>query len=243
LPKTSHSINGAPAIADAPEHAPLRLGARLAEHRNRQGVRVSELARRVGVSASLISQIERDQSRPSVSTLFGLAEALGVPVDAFFRDERQSLDDAERIRDAEPVAPSGDRSSATSEGPGAAGDRHVVRREQRAAIDIAGGVRWERLTPAALDDLEFMELHYAPGAESNPTQYRHPGMEMVLVLDGRLEIALGFERYELRAGDSMCFASTTPHRYTNPSDQVTRAVTVILPGDTASGVSRSDRRP
>jgi quercetin dioxygenase-like cupin family protein len=67
-------------------------------------------------------------------------------------------------------------------------------------------------------------------------------MEMVLVLSGRLEITLGFELYELQAGDSMCFDSTTPHRYTNPSDQVSRAVTVILPGDTASGISKADRR-
>jgi mannose-6-phosphate isomerase-like protein (cupin superfamily) len=67
-------------------------------------------------------------------------------------------------------------------------------------------------------------------------------MELVLVLAGRLEIALGFEIYELQPGDSMCFPSTTPHRYTNPSDQVTRAVTVILPGETTSGISRSDRR-
>jgi transcriptional regulator with XRE-family HTH domain len=242
LAKPSHTTNGAPAIADPPEPAPLRLGARLAEHRTRQGLRVSELARKVGVSASLISQMERDQSRPSVSTLFALGEALGVPVDAFFRDQHERPGDEVRTGDAGPAVPSGESKAAMSEPPGAPSDRYVVRGDERAAIDIEGGVRWERLTPTALRDLEFMELHYAPGAESNPTQYRHPGMEMLLVLAGRLEIALGFETYELRAGDSMCFASTLPHRYTNPSDQLARAVTVILPGDTASGISRSDRR-
>ena len=58
-------------------------------------------------------------------------------------------------------------------------------------------MRWERLTPTQLDDLEFMELVYAPGAESNSALYRHPGMEMVLVLEGRLTIFVGFDRYEL----------------------------------------------
>jgi transcriptional regulator with XRE-family HTH domain len=242
LAKTSHTTNGGHAPAAAPEQAPLRLGARIAEHRNRQGVRVSELARRVGVSPSLISQIERDQSRPSVSTLFALAEALGVAVDAFFRDEHdRPPDDAVPPRPGDPFPAAADVRPAPSERPHA-GDRYVVRRVERPGIDIEGGVRWERLTPTALNDLEFMELHYAPGAESNPTQYRHPGMEMVLVLEGRLEIALGFEVYELQVGDSMCFPSTTPHRYTNPGDQVTRAVTVILPGDTPPGVSTSDRR-
>ena len=241
MAETSHTTNGGHAPAPAHEQAPLRLGARIAEHRNRQGVRVSELARRVGVSPSLISQIERDQSRPSVSTLFALAEALGVPVDAFFRDEHERPDDAAPPRPGDAFPPSADGRPAQSER-ASTGDRYVVRRGERPGIDIEGGVRWERLTPTALNDLEFMELHYAPGAESNPTQYRHPGMEMVLVLTGRLEIALGFEVYELGVGDSMCFPSTTPHRYANPGDQVTKAVTVILPGDTTSGISRSHRR-
>src|ERR1039457_6236424 len=52
----------------------------------RRRKRVVELAREVGVTPSLISQIERGQSRPSVSTLFAMAQALEVPVDAFFRE-------------------------------------------------------------------------------------------------------------------------------------------------------------
>jgi quercetin dioxygenase-like cupin family protein len=107
-------------------------------------------------------------------------------------------------------------------------ERYVVRRGERAAIDIEGGVRWERLTPAAMDEVEFLELVYEPHAESNAGLYRHPGTEMVLVLSGRLDIFVAFERYELGPGDSIAFPSTTPHRYLNPTDQTTRAVTVIL---------------
>src|SRR3954464_4148510 len=71
----------------APEPHPTHgIGERLARLRGARGVKVSALARAVGVSPSLISQIERGQSRPSVSTLFELAQALDVPVDAFFRD-------------------------------------------------------------------------------------------------------------------------------------------------------------
>jgi mannose-6-phosphate isomerase-like protein (cupin superfamily) len=75
-----------------------------------------------------------------------------------------------------------------------------------------------------------MELIYSPGAESHSALYLHSGMEMVLVLSGRMDIFVGFERYELGPGDSICFPSTTPHRYVNPSrDETVRAVTVILP--------------
>jgi transcriptional regulator with XRE-family HTH domain len=208
------------------------IGERLAAHRARRGVKVSALARQVGVSPSLISQIERGQSRPSVSTLFALAEALEVTVDAFFRDGDH---------DAQPESP---RLGVAGEAPPAdRGQRHLVRRGQRSAIDIEGGVRWERLTPAPLDELEFLELVYGPRAESHPALYRHPGMEMVLVLSGRLVIHVGFDRYELEPGDSICFPSTMPHRYVNPTEDTTRAVTVILPDGELHGPPTIQRRP
>jgi transcriptional regulator with XRE-family HTH domain len=217
------------------EDPSLAIGGRLAAHRARLGVKVSALARQIGVSPSLISQIERGQSRPSVSTLFALAEALDVPVDAFFRDGDEH---------APPEAPT--LGLVGDDGGTPAADRaqrHVVRRGERSAIDIEGGVRWERLTPAPLDDLEFMELVYGPGAESHAALYRHPGMEMVLVLSGRLVIFVGFDRYELDAGDSICFPSTLPHRYLNPTEETTRAVTVILPDGGMHGPPTNQRRP
>jgi DNA-binding XRE family transcriptional regulator/quercetin dioxygenase-like cupin family protein len=200
------------------------IGRRLAAHRGRRGMRVAELAREVGVTPSLISQIERGMSRPSVSTLFAIAQALDVPVDAFFREP------------AGPPGPGGADGPAGADdgppaGPGqvaAADGRYVVRRGGRAVIDIEGGVRWERLTRSTLDHLDFFELVYEPGAESHPRQYTHPGTEMVLVMSGCLEITIGFERYLLEPGDSIDFPSSMPHRYVNPSAQTARAVTVIL---------------
>ena len=214
------------------------IGLRLTVHRARRGLRVAELAREVGVTPSLISQIEHGLSRPSVSTLFALAQTLDVPVDAFFREPPEASQDG-----AEPAAERPGPEGPAADGPGAAGDpgadgvtgaahvgegRYVVRRGNRAVIDIDGGVRWERLTPETLRHLDFFELVYGPGAESNPTLYSHPGTEMVLVMTGILEIAVGFDSYRLEAGDSMQFPSSMPHRYTNPERETARAVTVIL---------------
>ena len=64
--------------------------------------------------------------------------------------------------------------------------------------------------------LDFFELVYGPGAESNPTLYSHPGTEMVLMLTGRLDIPVGFETYRLDPGDSMEIPSSLPPRYANP---------------------------
>jgi transcriptional regulator with XRE-family HTH domain len=198
-----------------------RIGDRLAAVRGERGITVSEIARLVGVSASAISQIERGTSRPSVATLFALAKALNVPVDAFFDDEELQTRPEPRSATGAllplPPAPEGERMHP-----------YFVRSGERATLEIKGGVRWERLTPTALEGLDFMELVYAPHAESDPELYRHPGIELVLLLDGRLNIFVGFELYELQPGDSIAFPSSIPHRYVNPTDEESRAVTVIL---------------
>jgi transcriptional regulator with XRE-family HTH domain len=196
------------------------IGRRLAAHRTRRGIRIAELAREVGVTPSLISQIERGQSRPSVSTLFALAQVLEVPVDAFFRESPQPGE--------EPRQQGGTPPGAAPDGVQRASGRYLVRKQDRAVIDIEGGVRWERLTRSTMDHLDFFELIYQPGAESHPRQYTHPGTEMVLVTRGILEITVGFERYLLEPGDSIDFPSSMPHRYLNPGDETAHAVTTIF---------------
>src|ERR687892_1103528 len=60
------------------------IGSRLREERERVRISQRELARRLGVSASLISQIESGQSKPSVSTLYAIVTELGVSLDDIF---------------------------------------------------------------------------------------------------------------------------------------------------------------
>jgi transcriptional regulator with XRE-family HTH domain len=221
------SDSGSNGDADAVD-ATLRIGERLAYLRAKRNLKISDLARRISVSPSLISQIERGQSRPSVTTLFALAQQLGVPVDAFF--ESQPLDELENPPRA--AADSSARTFAESvwseAGATHSGERYHLRRAERPTVEIRGGVRWERLTRSALKDIEFMELVYEPGAESDSKLYRHPGIECVLVIENQLDIMIGFDVNHVIAGDSIAFPSSLPHRYVNPTDRVSRAVTVIL---------------
>jgi transcriptional regulator with XRE-family HTH domain len=226
------SLDNAPVEQSAVTAAAEGIGEKLTLLRTHRGIKVTELARSIGVSPSLISQIERGQSRPSVSTLFAMAEALSVPVDAFYRGtESEPPMAAEAARDVPPMITDLAPPRAVGEGGAAAPaerDRYVVRRDERATLDIEGGVRWERLTPKTLSDVEFFELVYAPGAESNATLYRHPGREMLLMTAGQLHIYIGFERYEISPGDSLMFPSTMPHRYVNPGDVEARGVAVTI---------------
>lgn len=226
----------------------------LTERRRASSMSMSELGRKVGVSPSMISQIERGQTLPSVGTLFALAAALGVTVDAFLTPpEKKEADDKDadgatpasvvKAHEATVQAASGPVREPIEAMPAPAREgMYVVRHDQRASVPIRGGVTWERLTPRSLEDVEFLELDYAPFAESDDELYRHPGIEMVLVLEGRFEIHIGFETYTLEVGDSMLFPSSLPHRYVNPTGERSRAVTVILRDavGSAGGASASE---
>src|SRR5215475_11391797 len=76
----------------------------LTERRQESSMSMSELGRKVGVSPSMISQIERGQTLPSVGTLFALAAALGVTVDAFLTPPEKKDGDGDGAEPA--VAPS-----------------------------------------------------------------------------------------------------------------------------------------
>ena len=163
-------------------------------HRNLRKMRVSELARAVGVTPSLISQIERGSTRPSVATLFALAEALDVSVDVF-ADRAAGEAPEPAPATAQALAPRSARES-----------RYVVRRPDRRSIAIDGGIRWELLSPETEPDVEFLELVYEPHAESSPTLYRHPGKELVRVVAGAFEIHIGFDVFR-PAGTYFVFCS------------------------------------
>ena len=235
----SESDSESSPAADPAVDATERIGERLAQLRAARNMKISDLARRISVSPSLISQIERGQSRPSVTTLFALAQQLEVPVDAFF-EVQPAAGDAIVPPAAAASRPGAAAQAHPADGPVWADSSvggwdtsggYLLRHDERPTVNIQGDVRWERLTRTALKDLEFLELVYQPGAESAPQLYRHPGLECVLVTENPLDITIGFDVHQVVAGDSIAFPSSLPHRYTNPTDKVSRAVTVILRDD------------
>jgi transcriptional regulator with XRE-family HTH domain len=199
--------------------SPGRIGELVAFHRKQRKLRVSELARAVGVTPSLISQIERGTAGPSVATLFALADALEVSLDVF-ADRRLNGDGASATDQVQ--APSREA-------------QYVVRQPERRSITVAGGIRWELLSPGQDNDVEFLEVVYDAHAESEPGLYRHPGKEHIRVLEGTFDIHVGFDVFRLEAGDSIVFPASQPHRYVNPSDATSRAITVVVHDTPASG--------
>jgi DNA-binding XRE family transcriptional regulator len=201
----------APAARPAPASWNV-LGARLREERERRGMALREMARRAGVSPSLISQIERGLVAPSVGTLYAMTAVLGLVMDELFREAKQAN---------EPSAQ-----------PGNAFSRHspVQRNGSRKRIRLAGGVEWERLTAQPDDEVEFLYVTYTVGAESCPENslFRHGGKEYAYILEGRLGVQIGFEQYELGPGDSLSFSSQLPHRLWAIGDEPAIAIWAVV---------------
>lgn len=201
------------------------FGARLRAERERQGIGVRELSRRLDVSASMISQIERGRVMPSVNTLYSITTALGISLDDLF-DERETGRDA--------------AATAREQGEGGASERTrgplgqhgslVVRRDAAQSLELGSGVRWEMLTSEPPSDVDFLRTTYEVGGESAPAGalMRHNGFEYGTVLAGRLGVTVGFETFELEPGDAISFDSSTPHRLFNVGDQPAVAVWVVV---------------
>jgi transcriptional regulator with XRE-family HTH domain len=187
------------------------IGHRLREERIRAGISQRELARRLGLSASLISQLESGQSRPSVGTLYAIVTELGVSLDRLIKGSDVPETDG----------PDGGRS----------GDRSpVVHPGERPAIDLDSGVRWEELAAGREEGIDFLEAIYEVGGASTPDEslMRHHGREYGYVVSGTLNIQIGFDEYELRPGDSIAFDSTTPHRFYNRGDVPVHAIWFVV---------------
>ena len=192
------------------------VGQRLRAERERQGVTLRSLARRLEISPSALSQIETGRSRPSVGTLYSIVSALDMSLDELFGSPRSG---APRNAVARSV---------------------VQRRATRKVLDLESGVRWERLTPTAEPDADFLHVVYeVGGASSRPgTHMRHMGREYGVVLSGRLQVTIGFdeEQHELGPGDSIAFESSRPHRLENVGNEPVEAIWFVV------GRSHSDPR-
>lgn len=193
------------------------LGPRLRAIRLRQGVGLRELARRLDLSPSSISQIETGKMRPSVRTLYALASEFGVTVDEVLFNEGS-------LPAGKSQPPAADTIRSTTE-PGLA----VQRATERPAIALNSGVKWERLMFWGDEDVEFLEATYEPGGASSPDDsfVRHNGHEFGYVLTGTLRVVVGFDEFFLEPGDSITFPSSTPHRLSNDGTETVRAVWVV----------------
>ncbi len=175
----------------------VNVGGKLRAMREERGLSIRALARASGISANALSVIERGKSSPSVSTLYKVTDALGVPITTLFRTETKRVNVVFKKAD--------ERTRVSF---------------QRGLWEDLGGERFSgRVEPFAIT-LES-------GTTSGPYPMIHSGHEFVICLRGQLEYQVENELYLLEAGDTLLFTSNLKHRWRNPGNTVTNAVFVL----------------
>jgi transcriptional regulator with XRE-family HTH domain len=209
--RVTYATPAAETFHNAPKQTPpdpTAPGLQIRELRLRKGIALRELAKRAGVSASLLSQIERGKGAPSVKTLYALVDALEVPIAQVF----------------EPRLPPASSPWPRSDDP--VSNNLVQLGRTRRSITLEHGFRWECLTPKFDPNAQFIELiiDVGGGAEREMEMKSHPGKEFGVVLRGRLGIAVAFDTYILEPRDSISFNSDLPHAMWNAGHEPMHAI-------------------
>jgi len=177
----------------------LRMGRAVKQQREASGFSLRMLAARSGISASMISDIERGAKSPTVTTVVRLAQALGVSTAALIDG---STDPVPRIR-------------VLRRGEGAGGE-HPAR--WNSLGPAASGSR-----------IDFVRYQIPPSTVLGPATAHASGtVEHMHVAAGTVRVTVGDETAELSAGDSCSCRTDAPHGVENPDPSAEALIYLIV---------------
>lgn len=169
----------------------------LRQLREARNISMRTLATKSGLSANALSMIERGKTSPSVSTLYKLADALGVSITAFFGAETEKKQVV------------------------------YIQSDERTRMSFTRGVFEALGGEHFAGRVEPFLLTLESGATSGQHTIVHSGHEFVFCLRGQLEYQVERQIFQLSAGDSLLFASKLQHRWRNNSKNVVNALVII----------------
>ena len=197
---------------DAPQIT-AKLGKTINRLRRAYNYSLGDLSEQSGVAKSIISQIEKNETNPTLSTLYKLARALNAPIEEILRGE-----DAPAL--IEKLGPSGTPLLVSDDG--------------RCRLRIIGWIKTVEL-------VQWYYFEAEPGGvlESEP----HPAgsVENLTLLTGSVSISVADETFELAAGETARYAGDRPHRIMNTSNEQVTALMVNLLGPVSAASQSLDR--
>jgi transcriptional regulator with XRE-family HTH domain len=204
----SANAAGAPHEAEPVEAADLAgvVGENLHRIRTQRGLSLEALSRLSGVSRAMLGQIELHQSAPTISLLWKISVALGIPFSAFLSSRQKGSTSVLRLKQAKWL----------TSNEGTFGSRALF------PFDEPRRVEFYELKLAA-HGVEHAEAH-APGTTEN-----------LVVSKGAVELEIGDAREELGRGDAIVFQADVPHVYRNPTDSESIMYLVMTYADTVGG--------
>jgi len=170
-----------------------RMARRIRRAREEAGLTLQELARRSDLAPSTIQKVETLQMVPTVTVLVKIARGLQRRPGDFIHDEIAELE-VVHLREKE---------------------RHRIGMRRRMSV--------ERLSGDIVDaGLEVWRVTHQPGSGSGAGELCFDGEVVVVLESGRLVFSVGGTDHALRAGDTLHFRATLPHRWKNPGPEPVR---------------------
>ena len=170
----------------------MDVGERLKAIRKMKGLSQRELAKRVGVTNSTISMIEKNGVSPSVSSLKKVLSGIPISIGDFFTMDVEDIESESVVYQPHEMPDIG---------------------SNNVSLKLIGARNKGR-------SMDLLLERYEPGSDTGPEMLQHPGEEGGVVISGEIELTVGFQVYQLKAGDGYYFNSNRPHRFRNASDDV-----------------------
>jgi XRE family transcriptional regulator, regulator of sulfur utilization len=189
-------------MADGRRVAPPSVGAALAALRQAEGLSLDALARQSGVSKSMLSQIERDKTNPTVAVVWRLAQALGVEV-------------AELLGGATRGAQHPINLVPKSQTPSMRTPDEKCELRILGPVELAGRFEWYEIT---------LQAGGALRSEAHPPGSR----EHLTVLRGLLSVTSGDRTLQVAAEETARYAADVPHAISNDGKSQAVALLVVL---------------
>ncbi len=184
------------ALTDKPDRE-FDVGSRIRQLRQERDLSMRGLARTSGLSANALSMIERGLTSPSVSTVYKISHAMGLPITDIFRDQHQRIPCVLRKHGK---------------------SRRIAVPD--ASIEELGGEEFDGL-------VEPFAISLEPGANSGELPIIHTGSDFIFVLEGKVSYEIEGKSYSLEAGDSLLFAGNLPHSFHNRESVPARILVVL----------------
>jgi len=178
-------------------------GTKIRSIRQEKGLTLNELADKTDLTASYLSQIERNLIDPSLSSLRKISLALEVPLYSFLTDKKKQnvLIKADKRKKLELP-----NSSIVYE--------FITPMAADKEVNLKMEIIYFQLEPYSWSSDEFMV---------------HAADECIFIVDGTIEINLSEEKYKLNKGDSIYIQENTPHKFYNPTSKKVIGISNICP--------------
>lgn len=187
--RTKQSSKATDSAVVAESIRPYAIADKLRTLRLRRSMGLTQLAEHTGFSPAMLSRLENGRLIPTLPTLTRIALVFGVGLDYFFSDPRKRHVVAISRRDERKVFPSDPKATSVS--------------WSFESLDFRANER----------KLNAFLAHFHPVPEQKLTPHFHPGVELLYLIEGKLEMTIGVDTIQLAAGDSVYFDSLQKHTY------------------------------